>query len=149
MEGSCWCQMDGANGMPSKGLNIGYQLDPKWQVFVIYLVLCMHQFQKYHLLTSLNIPETVIVIRYLLTQNKLLQSYSHFFGKYRDQFQCSFIISSAILEPHYYKLLYQCPICVFVNYPCVCLPLKIGCTSKCDWVKSLLKEQSFINTSVF
>ena len=88
------------------------------------------------------------VIRYLFTLNKLYQSYSHFFEKYRGQFQCSFIISSAILETHYYKLLYQFPICVFVNYPCVCLPLKIGCTSKCDWVKSLLKEQCYINTGI-
>ena len=48
MEGSCWCQMDGANGY---GLNIGYKmdhLDPELLGFVIYLVLRMHQFQKYH-----------------------------------------------------------------------------------------------------
>ena len=47
--------MDGANGMPSQGLNIGYQmdqLDPKQLGFVIYLVLRMHQFQKYHLLSQ-------------------------------------------------------------------------------------------------
>ena len=56
MEGSCWCQMDGANCMPSHRLNFGYyvdHLDPKRLGFVIYLVLRMHQFQKYHLLSSL------------------------------------------------------------------------------------------------
>ena len=51
MEGSFWCQTDGANGIPSYGLNIAYQMnqfDPKGLDFVIYLVLRMHQFQKYH-----------------------------------------------------------------------------------------------------
>ena len=46
--GSCWCKMDGTNGMPSQGVNIGCQmdhLDPKQ--FVIYFGLHMHQFQKY------------------------------------------------------------------------------------------------------
>ena len=55
MEGSWWCQTDGANGMPSYGLNIGYymdHLDPKWLDFVIYLGLRMHHFQKYHLLKT-------------------------------------------------------------------------------------------------
>ena len=60
---SYWCQTDGANRMSSYGLNIGYlmdHIDPKRLGFVIYLVLRMHQFQKYHLLSSLmesvNLP---------------------------------------------------------------------------------------------
>ena len=32
MEGSCWCQTDGANIMPSWGLNIVYKMDqPRWR----------------------------------------------------------------------------------------------------------------------
>ena len=49
-------QTDGANGILSQGLNIGCQmdhLDLKWLGFVIYLVLRMHPFQKYHLLITI------------------------------------------------------------------------------------------------
>ena len=72
MEGSCWCQMDGANGMPSQGLNIGYQmdhLDPKRLGFVIYLGLRMNQFQKYHLLCDLLLAE--LCCRFLVLVNQL------------------------------------------------------------------------------
>ena len=49
--------MDVANGMTS--YYIGYQMDhhdPKQLDFVIYLVLRMHQFQKYHLLRKYFTP---------------------------------------------------------------------------------------------
>ena len=78
MEGSCWCQMDGANVMPSQGLNVGYQmdhLDQKRLDLVIYLVLRMHQFpipQKYHLLRSLQCSRLKITPASLPILNKIL-----------------------------------------------------------------------------
>ena len=87
--------------------------------------------------------------RFINLEQTLTKIFSFLWKNIEANFSVPFIISSAILETHYYKLLYQFPICVFVNYPCVCLPLKIGCTSKCDWVKSLLKEQSYKIASVF
>ena len=52
---SCWCQMDGTNCMPSQRVHIGLM------GYVIYLVLPMHQFQKYHLLREFNINSQSIV----------------------------------------------------------------------------------------
>ena len=99
MEGSCWCQMDGANGMLRQLLNIGYQmehLDPKWLGFVIYLGLRMHQFQKYRLLKIAIFSEDIIVlVRSSIFENILLPL-NYFYGpknKLGDSKMMSIIIS--------------------------------------------------------
>ena len=40
-------------------------LDPKLLGFGIYLVLCMHQFQKYHLLRDINQPNILLSLAFM------------------------------------------------------------------------------------
>ena len=101
MEGSCWCQMDGAKIMPSQGLNIGVQmdqLDPKQLNFMIYLVLRMHQFQKYYLLNAFQ-PQHCLTI-FLFSLQDSCQKGWRLFSIIAAYFNCS-----EVLKPYLFKYL--------------------------------------------